>query len=333
MTMSFHASDEDGSATDILAKGSDDPSEPDINARGNLNDSHDSTGVSSEDRGQAGYLREASTPDILATLELLGNDGEETHESQVQLVDLSATNDPTTETGLDASSIFTIGQEKRTLGETIRPKNVPGMAEDQKRASFVLQPKPPPEYADLKPAAKKTRTIRKESPRRPEGKTKTKKRGGKGSYRCTFCGAKKENHICRAIAIVDKGTQTEENMHTEGCRFVTVGTYVPADGVANESKDATAHGKHPESHAGDDGNTARRSDSTANAARSQVDEETKQTEPSTKFNDTYQAQTVQTSSSTSPVHNPRLTEQTSISTTRATVNIDSDDEIIEIVPV
>lgn len=68
---------------------------------------------------------------------------------------------------------------------------------------------------------------------------KSKKRGGRGSYRCTLCGAKKEYHICQAIRIAEAGTQTVEAVSltselSKGSKLIAVGEFHPA---VNKTRD------------------------------------------------------------------------------------------------
>ena len=163
--------------------------------------------------------QEAPSPDILATLELLDDDptGLSTtcthdqeafnlafsNESQdvkqpLQLAPAPSFISPaehleaqsasfSTVAAHMQSNILAIEHEKQSLAEVIHAHAVPGMREGAKKSTILLQPKPP-DYSQSKQAST---TISNTNTATATTKKKSKKRGGKGSYRCTFCGAKK----------------------------------------------------------------------------------------------------------------------------------------------
>jgi len=201
--------------------------------------------------------REAPTPDILATLELLDDDPERLHTSQDNLGEeqypcpfpqmshgFSPVAGPEGQRAANVSAevaqtltrIRTMEHEKLSLGEVIRGNIVPAITEEANRATMLMQPKTPyhsgSKQAATKPSAPATT------------KKKPKKRRGRGSYKCTLCGAKKENHICRAVSIAEAGTQTVEIMSLDeisnGCKTIAVGMYHPADDEAKEGRHTLA---------------------------------------------------------------------------------------------
>lgn len=186
--------------------------------------------------------REEAKPDTLTTFGLLENDTRgEFPASQEALQDVFESHDTTAAqqaTGADINASGDLAQmitriqpsdDKQSLGELIQDATVPLLPGDETRAKIIKQSEPPPRYSGQKPAASKA-TARESIPHSPT-RRKAKKRGGKGSYRCTRCGKRKENHICQAFIVpsAEAGTQTEETVQTEGSKFLVVGRYCPAD--------------------------------------------------------------------------------------------------------
>lgn len=136
--------------------------------------------------------------------------------------------------------------KEQTIGESDEELAFLGSKRDQTVAEMA-QRALLPDSPDQKPAARRTTASSQSDTAntpRPATKRKNKKRGGKGSYRCTLCGLRKENHLCRAISIAEKGTQTEENLQTDGCTFLVVGEYVESVDHEGQGTDSPSIDNH-----------------------------------------------------------------------------------------